>query len=68
MHVHVAVAHPGFDGGHLRVTHHGVDEAGPTARDHHVNEPTRLDEVSHGRPVPAVEQLDRVGGQATGGQ
>src|SRR3546814_20386699 len=45
VHVDVAVAGAGLDGGHLSVADDGVEQASTAARDHHVDAAASLDQV-----------------------
>ena len=64
----MTVSDAGLDGRHLRVAHDRVDKPGAAARDHHVDQAARLDQVGDGGTVLAGQQLHRVGRQVLGGQ
>ena len=68
MDVDVTVADAGLDGGHRGVAHDRVDQAGTTARDHHVDQPAGLDEMGDAGAVGTRQQLHRIFGQPFAGQ
>ena len=68
MHVDMAIADTGLDGGHHRVAHHRVDQACSAARDHDVDEAAGLDQMGDAGAVRAGKQLHGVGFESLGGQ
>ncbi len=63
MNVHMAIADPGLDGGHLGVAHHRVDQPRSPARDDDVDQTTGLDQVRDARAILARQQLHGVSRQ-----
>ena len=63
IHVDVAVAHPGLDCRDGRIAHHRVDQSGTAPRDHHVDQPTGLNQVGDTGAVGAGKQLHDVVGK-----
>ena len=60
MHVDVAVADAGLDGGHGGVAHDRVDQPGSPARDDDVDQAAGLDQVGDAGAVVAGQQLHGV--------
>lgn len=66
MHVDVAVADAGLDGGNGGVADDGGDEARAAARDHHIDQAAGADQRGDGGSGRGGEEGDRIGGDATG--